>query len=741
MCVDNESQRLKPEVKCTHSFTVYEGQEWMVVKYTDEDTGATFTACGSKLPTSKNTTIHLHGVWRDNPKYGRQFQVDYFDVDLPSNREGVIAYLGSLRVGLGKRKASKIYDRFGEHVWDILEQDPDQLLQIRGVSRHILARLKRKLEETKIQRRIIEVCGDAANVLSSLILNRIVEYGNHMDWDILDVIQNHPYQLTEVRGIGFEIADTVARHMPSFQPDGQARIVASLSQIFSEAENQGHTCLPKDELIKRMIALLDRGLDKTAVSEDSCRNALNVAFQDGIIRVTSGMVYSKSSFEQETGIVKNIKRLMSVDEGKITEIDELIKEYEQENGIELADSQKDAVRSTFLHPVNIITGGPGVGKTTTIKAVLYLHEQVFGTNSCPVLLAPTGRAARRMSEATGYPACTIHSAVGYTGVPELDEKKGDRLEGNLFIIDESSMADQYITSVLLEQIPDGARVVFVGDPNQLPSVGAGNVLKEMIRSEAIPTVKLNVIFRQAQDNPIVENSVRMQNGNSSLLFDGHRFVFCEEHDPIAIMKKACSLYVKSVRKFGIDNVILLNPYRSKSPLNVNRFNLNIQHILNPAQEGELTIKLHGIEFRRGDKVMQTRNTDIAMNGDIGYIQSIEQIPDPDDPSEWAYVANIEFNGDGIIHPYTQEMMQDLDLAYCNTVHKSQGSEYQTVIIVAANMHERMLRRAVFYTAITRSKQNVAIVGEEDALKKAIINNESDVRYTLLGDRLHSVFTH
>ena len=736
MCQENT------EIACSHSYTVYDSEEWMVVKYMNEGTGNTFTACGTKLPTSKDTVIHLYGTWRENPKYGRQYHVDYFTVDLPSSRDGVISYLGSLRVGLGKQKAQKIYERFGERIWTVLETDPDQLLQIRGVSHRILARLKKKLDETKIQRHIIEICGDAANVLTSLLLNRIVEYGNRMSWDILDVVQNNTYKLMEVRGIGFEIADSLAQQMPGFQADSPIRIVASLGNLFSEAESQGHTCLPKEELIKRMIKLLDRGLGNV-VNERTCRDALNTAFKDGLIHVTSGMVYSKKSFEQETGIVKNLKRLMSVPKNKITEVDELINEYERENHIKLADSQKDAVRSTFLNPVNIITGGPGVGKTTAIRAVLYLHERVFGTNSMPMLLAPTGRAARRMSEATGYPACTIHSAVGYTGVADLDERMEDSLNGNLFIIDESSMADQYITSILLERIPDGSRVIFVGDPDQLPSVGAGNVLKEMIRSERIPTVKLTVIFRQAQDNPIVENSVRIQRGDANLNFDGHRFVLYDMQDTESIMKKACALYVKSVKKFGVDNVILLNPYRAKTPLNVNRFNLNLQHLLNPpsspGKEGNLTIRLHGVEFRTGDKVMQTKNTSIAMNGDIGYIKSIQKIPDPDDPSEWAYVANIEFNGDGTIHLYTQEMMQDLDLAYCNTVHKSQGAEYQTVIIVASECHEHMLRRAVFYTAITRSKQNVAIVGEESALKKAIVNNESDIRYTLLGDRLHCAF--
>ena len=737
MCNDKDTgELLKSEVNCSHLFTVYESQDWNVAKYVDAETGNTITACGAKLPTSKNVTIHLHGTWRDNPKYGRQFSVDYFDVDLPSTKDGVVSYLGSLRVGIGKEKALRVYQKFGGSVWSVLERNPEQLLEIRGISKKIVSRLTKKLEETRIQRKIIERCGDAASVISPAMLNRMINHCAKREWDIMDVLEHHTYQLMEIRGFGFETVDKLARQMPDFKPDSIVRIIASLTFLFERAESRGHVCLPKDDLIKQMIALLNNQFPN-AVNEEKCRQALNLAYKQETIKVTSGMVYTKRSYDQETGIVKDIQRLMTTHPHKISNIDDFIKQYEDENGVTLADSQKEAVRSSFRNQVNIITGGPGTGKTTTTKAVLYVHDQVFGSSSEPVLLAPTGRAARRMSEATGYPACTIHSAVGYTGVPELDERMSDTLEGNLFIIDESSMADQFITNILLEHIPDGARVIFVGDPDQLPSVGAGNVLHELIRSQVIPTVKLNVIFRQAQDNPIVENSIRMQKGETSLYFDGKRFVLFEQSDPAAIFKKACSLYVKSVQKFGLDNVILLNPYRHKTDLNVDRFNLNLQHLLNPPIDGEYTMRVHVIEFRRNDKVMQTRNTEIAMNGDIGYIQSIERCPDPDNPTEWTYIARIEFNGDGEIHEYTAEMMQDLDLAYCNTVHKAQGSEYLTVIMVASSVHEIMLQRNVVYTAITRSKQNVAIVGEEEALKRAIRNDKSETRYTLLGDRLHS----
>lgn len=737
MCDDTFTQkRLCPEVICAHLFTIFESQDWMVAKYLNEDNKNTFIACGGKLPTSKNVTIHLHGDWRDNPKYGRQFFVDYFDIELPSSKEGVTSYLGSLRIGIGKEKALRIYNRFGSTIWSVLENEPEKLLQVQGISKRILGRLKMKLEETRVQRKIIELCGAEAGCLTSAMMSRMIDFCKKADKDVIETLKHDTYALMQVRGFGFETVDRLAKAMPGFSPNAPARVIASLSHIFGQAEMQGHVCLPKEKLLSEMEHLLNRGFPQ-AVTTDDCRQALNTAYKDGIIRVTSGMVYTSTSYEQEVSISHDIKRLLAPIPREISNIDDFIRQYEDETGVTLAENQRAAVRNSFTSQVNIITGGPGVGKTTTIKAILYVHQQIFGASSEPMLLAPTGRAARRMSEATGYPAQTIHAAVGYTGVPELDEAISDKLEGNLFIIDESSMADQFITSILLNSIPDGARVIFVGDPDQLPSVGYGNILKEFIRSKAIPTVRLNVIFRQAQDNPIVENSIRIQQGRTELFFDHNKFVMFEQPSPHDAFKKACSLYVKSAKKFGLDNVVLLNPYRHKTELSVDRFNLNLQHLLNPPREGEYTIKIHGTEFRSNDKVMQTKNTDVAMNGDVGYIKCIERCPDPDNPSEWTYVAKIEFNGDGIIHDYSIEMMQDLDLAYCNTVHKAQGSEYHTVIVVVSSTHDRMLRRNVVYTAITRSRQNVAIVGEESALKQAILNNEADVRYTLLGDRLHS----
>lgn len=738
MCNDI-NQTLKDEVRCKHSFTIHSADGFMVVRYKDADTGEYLVACGSNLPTASDIIYTLHGKWgmSKNGKYGRQFEVSYFDMEQPKGKAAIVSYFCSLKCGIGKVVSGRIYAKWGDGVWNVLESDPSQLKAVNGVTDKIVTKLMTRLKETEFQRKIIAKLGDAAAAITPKMLNDLVRYCNKNELDPLDTVEHHTYSLMQVRGFGFETVDRLARALPDFDPARSARLIASLAYIFEQKSMEGHVCVPKDELLGEMTKVLNAGFHN-AVSEDSCKEALNLAYKMKAIKVTANMVYSTKSFEEETGIVKDIRRIMSASDSKITEIDTFIEEYEDAN-FKLADSQRDAVHGVFEHQVEIITGGPGTGKTTVTKAVLYVHQQVFGGDSNAVLLAPTGRAARRMSEATGFPAQTIHSAIGYTGVPELDNRNEGFLEGNLFIIDESSMMDQFIAAKLLSMIPDGAKVVFVGDPDQLPSVGAGNVLREMIRSKAVPTTRLSVIFRQAQDNPIVGNSLKINQGCTNLTFT-NTFCFIERSAPEEILRTACAFYVKAVKKFGLENVILLNPFRNKGMLSVNEFNRQLQNLINPPIEGEESIKIRKLEFRPRDLVMQTKNTEIAMNGDIGVIHEISKMPDPDDMNRWTYIASIEFNGDGKRHDYTPEMMQDLDLAYCTTVHKSQGSEYQTVIMVVSEEHKVMLKRNIIYTGVTRAKQNVALIGQTEALNTAILNNQTDVRHTLLGDRLHAAFT-
>lgn len=726
--------RLKPSVRCTHSYTLFESNEWSVVKYIDSDTGENFTACGGKLPTQKETPIVLHGKWTENPKYGRQFMVDYFEVELPATANGIISYLCTLKVGIGKMRATAIYNRFGSRIWDIMENNPDELLKISGITSKTIKKLSTALEATRIHRKIMELCGEASKDITPKMLNYIVTYFEKRDEDAIEAIKRNPYELTNIKGFGFETVDKMAQKMAGFQPDAQTRIFASLPYIFNSKAREGHVCVPKKELVREITSLLNKDYPG-AVSEDTCRDALNQAYHDKLVRVTGDMVYSYNRYMDEVGIVDELARLMSTDAQKIGSVKYFIGEYEKSEHISFEAAQQAGIESVFQNQVSILTGGPGTGKTTTIKGILYVHEQVFGTSSEPVLLAPTGRAARRMSEATGFPASTIHSAVGYHGTDIMDEDAA-ALSGNLFIVDEVSMADQFIMHYLLARIPDEAKVVFVGDPDQLPSVGCGNVLHELIRSRVIPMTKLSVIHRQAQDNPIVENSLRIHNGQTDLIYPKDRFPFYEKPTNLEVFQKACSLYIQAVKKLGLDNVILLNPYRTKSEISVKKFNLNLQYYVNPPVEGAMTMKIRDIEFRAGDKVMQTRNTDLALNGDIGYIREIIRKPNPDDPQQWAEYAVIEFNGDGILHEYGEEAMQDLDLAYCTTIHKAQGAEFQMVIMVVSSIHPMALRRNQVYTGITRAKEIVALVGEKSALKQAIANDQSDERYTLLADRLH-----
>jgi exodeoxyribonuclease V alpha subunit len=721
------------EVKAMHSFTIKEGEGWIVARYKMLDTQETFVAVGSDLPDAKDVTAVLYGKWETN-KYGKRFKVASCSVELPTSMAGISSYLQSLKVGIGPKKAVDIYKRFGERVWSVLDKEPARLLDVPGISQSILDKLKVKLRETNVMRDIISLIKGAVTITPK----QASALASHFGSNAVDIIKHETFRLCEVQGFGFPTVDKLAKALKS-DPTDKRRLLAAIDHLLDEAAAHGHTCVQKDDLLKRMLWLLNAGLPSTTVTADMCMDAMNDAFRAGLIKRTCHMLYSTHRYEQEAAIASHLARLMRNQVGGVINVEKLITQYEKDFNIELADSQKDAIRKVFRHKVNIITGGPGTGKTTVIKAILNTHRKVYGTSSEPFLLAPTGRAARRMAEATGYEAQTIHAAIGYTGEAGTESMlhTGQMLEANLIIIDEFSMADQFITSALLSRIPDSAKVVFVGDPDQLPSVGCGNVLHEMIRSEKIPTTKLDVIFRQAHDNPIVSNSLAIKEGETNLTFT-NTFRFFLELTPADIFKKACMFYVKCVKAYGLDNVILLNPFREKTELSVKAFNLQIQSILNPKKENDLFIKSRDIEFRIGDRVMQTKNTETAKNGDVGYIKDIIRKVDPDDPTKWLHVAMIEFNDDGIRHAYQADQMAEIDLAYCTTVHKAQGSEYETVIIVMSEIHEIALRRNLIYTAVTRAKKNVAIIGEESALVKAILNDKTDARHTLLADRLYAL---
>lgn len=743
------------EIVAKHAFTIYPKgyisksmsaeNTWCKLQYITEE-GVKFSATGINLPNTRDVKVALIGEWEVDKKYGKSFKVAAFDIVLPTSESGIVAYMKALKCGIGPVKARAMYAKFGENLWDVLESEPDKLTTVDGITARLVEKLKKKLAETRIDREIVKLFAGVYELSPSKIGELKRAFGN----DVLNICTNEPYEICTVKGFGFKTVDKLARKL-NFAPNDKKRLLAAINFVFDEAAASGHTCLPIDEAFSKVKKELNYGYSSEVVSDDELKDAFVFAVKIGEVKKTAHMLYSYFRYEQEVTIVEELKRLLNVKSSISKPIEPCIAEFESENNISLAKNQKDAVKSAFENQVNIITGGPGTGKTTIINAILAVHKKVYGDASEPFLMSPTGKAARRMTEATNFPAQTIHSAVSYKGNEEDYYDDGSFLEGNLFILDEVSMADLYITSLLLKKVPTGARLIFVGDPDQLPSVGCGNVLYELIRSEKIPTTKLNVIFRQKGNSSIITNAARIRDGNTDLIKDEHFFVY-ELDNAYDVFKKACNMYCASAKAYGLDNVILLNPYRDKGELNVNTFNLNLQHFLNPKKEGELTIKRDSkCTFRKGDKVMQMKNTESVRNGDTGYITRIEEIENPDDKDELITTAFIEFNDNGIEVPYTKEALKDVDLAYCTTVHKSQGSEYKIVIMVLSSQHETMLRRNIVYTGITRAKQTVVLITEKagtqlnrrgslmlnNAIDTAILNDKTDMRYSLLGDRIHA----
>jgi len=731
------------EIICRYNFTIFTNDSFRICKYEyttqpDDANSRFFVAKGNDIPEVRNVDITLHGRWKSKGK-DREFIVSAYSVSLPKSEEGITEYLVSLKCGVGKTRAKALYKHFGENLWFIIENRPESLAEA-GLDNFVSKKLIQRLQETRSQMKIMQMFRG-----TNITLNKVNKLINRFGSSTLSVLEDNPYAICQVDGFSFMLADSLAMEK-GIDPTNINRRKAAAVAALDTASVNGHVCLPRQELVGKMMRLLNANRIG-AVTEDMCEAAIVTAISDKMIATSCGFVYTIERYYEEVRIAKELFRLMDADHevynGKV--IDEAIAEYEKENGISMADSQKDAVRCVMNNQVSILTGGPGTGKSTTAKAILYCHR-LLEQNSLPILLSPTGKAARRLSESTEYPASTINSGIRLDYLqaesnPTSETGENQFLEGNIILVDESSMADQHITCELVRRIRTGAKLVFIGDPNQLPSVGCGNVLYELIRSQAIPTVALSVIFRQAQENPIVANAAKVLAGETSLDYSNNSFSIMPMADPGRIFIRAANMYVQSVRKYGIESTILLCPYRKSTELNVNLFNIKLQEVLNPKKPGATVMKGRSVfisakksvplEFRLGDKVMMTVNTHDAKNGDTGFIRSFAHEND-------RLVARVEFNGSGELVSFDSDKIRDLDLAYCSSVHKSQGEEYKTVILVCSSIHQKMLKRNLFYTAITRAKENVLLVGEEESVKASILDNNIDQRYTLLSSRLHSL---
>ncbi len=651
-------------------------------------------------------SVEFFGEWIEHPKYGRQFRFENFQVDYPTSSKEIVNFLSSGIVkGLGEKLAAEIVNEFGEDTINILEHNPRQLMKIKGLGSKKIQALKKSWDEKK---NLIDL---------SLYLNKhgipyryAVKIERIFGNESLNVIKNNPYKLVnEIWGIGFKEADGIA-FKTGFGENNPLRIRAGIRFIMEEAARKGHVFLMFQDLIGEAMSLLKYEL---AVQDE----IIVEMEREAEVVITGYKIYLYELYYYERGIESNLKRINSI----APETHMLSKsEIQKLHGI-YSNEQIEAILKSLENKILILTGGPGTGKTETLRGII----EVYGRKSCKILLAaPTGRAAKRMTEIIGRDAKTIHRLLEYNPVYGVFNVNGDnKIEADLLIIDEVSMIDTVLMYRLLEAVGDNTNIIFVGDVHQLPSIGPGNILKDLIESEILPVVTLNKIFRQAEQSEIIKVAHEILDGNISFasMEMEKDFLFIEENDESkipGIILRYCT--ERLPQEFGFDSEndiqILCPMHRGvNGTINLNKL---LQNGLN---SGPVIFKSGHFEYRTGDKVMQLVNDyekDIY-NGDWGFINSVLK-----DKSVF-----IKFNDRTVV--FKEEDFKQLTLAYSITVHKSQGSEYPCVIMPVVNSHFAMLQRNLLYTAVTRAKKLMIIIGSKNALRTAVNNNRIIQRYTSL----------
>ena len=677
-------------------------------------------AVGYCLPIADNLRYELQGHWSKNPKHGVQFEVENYDEVITPTKEGIIAYLSSGQIkGIGPKMAEKIYDAFGLTALDVLDKEPEKLLAISGIS---TAKLKKICDSYLANRGARDVV--AFLTPHGITPNRAVklykEYGDRA----MDIVKNHPYQLCEIAGIGFKTADRIAMSM-GFDQLSVERVDEGILYALTDAEGKGHLCMEKHAFIKACLKVLDT----PQLTEDMVANRAARLVYSGKLVSYQGNVYRSKTAYAESNLAELLSRqLRSARSHSYGDLDAALDAEELRMKVKFAPEQREAVKMALTQGVSVITGGPGTGKSMILRAILDIYRRHNpGKEIC--LCAPTGRAARRMEQATGLGASTVHKALGLLAGEDGDYGEPQALDADIILVDEVSMMDIYLAGRLLEAVKSRAQVVLIGDSDQLPSVGPGAVLSEMIASERIPVVRLDKVFRQNDGSRIAVNAKLIRHGNLSLEY-GNDFRFVDSANLSDSASRIAELYMQEVARYGVDNVAMLSPYRQKTETGVNALNEMLRELVNPPDEGKPEVVCGKRKFRVGDKVMQVKNFEDVSNGDIGYIRNIFKFGDET-------TVCVDF-GDGRNMEYDSSELDMLDLGYASTIHKAQGAEYQSVIINLQCAHHIMLTRPLIYTAITRGKDRVIIVGERRALCISIKKTDIEKRGTCLAHRLQEL---
>ncbi len=702
-------------------------------------------------------TLRLKGEWKIHPRYGKQFRVEEWESVTPATQKGLKSFLSSgLIKGVGSHTAGLLIDRFGMETLEIIEGEPGRLVEISGIGPKRAALIHQSYERHKEIKEVM-IFLQSHGVSPSLAVRLFKFYGQQA----IAVLQENPYRLAEeVYGVGFITADRVARQLglPFNSPQ---RVRAAVLFLLQQAAGEGHVYLPAEELREKVVELLlqreanetrpttgERGKDEhrqglsgeeispelvTAQVEQLAADRLVFMDQD---REGREIVYAAPFYHAEKGAARKLKELINRQLVLFApEEESVVQEILQKEKIELAPEQAEAVSGALRHGVMVITGGPGTGKTTTIKTLISLFRHY---KLKVQLAAPTGRAAKRMTEATGMEARTVHRLLEYS----FEEGRGfcfqrneeNPLPAQALIVDEVSMMDLVLFYNLLKAVPPGCRLVLVGDVDQLPSVGAGNVLRDIIQSGALPCVRLNTIFRQARESMIVVNAHRVNTGEFPYLNKRQKdFFFIKEEDPEKVAATIVELCRERLPRFGSydprEEIQVLTPMR-KTPVGVERMNYLLQQQLNPPSPHKAEIYSGGFAFRAGDKVMQIRNNyeKEVFNGDMGRITRI----DGEEGELWVSFPDV-YGAREVTYDLLE--LDELVLSYAVSVHKSQGSEYPVVVMPLVTQHYILLQRNLLYTAITRAKNMVVLIGTRKALAIAIGNNKVERRYSELARRL------
>lgn len=663
--------------------------------------------------------IRVTGEWISHPRFGRQFNITGYQSVMPDSAEGVERFLSSGAVrGVGKTMASRIVEFFGKDTLEILGKNPERLAEIPGIGAKKAEIIGKSYSEISDLREIMLFL-EQNGVSGSYAAKLQIAYGD----TAIDRMKINPYILiTDIEGIGFKTADRIALSL-GFDLASTERIRAGIIYVLNMAASGGHTCIPEEELLRYAERVLqaDYMVVETVFRDMVEKDMLRTEDWGG-----QRFIYPEYLYRAETGVAHMLLALRDHPEslGKVDE-EKIMEEWEAEAGIELAEAQKEAIRSSLKFGVFALTGGPGTGKTTIIKGILSVLKRA----GCKVLLAaPTGRAARRLEAAAGEKAQTVHRMLEYNVSGTFGKNAEDLLEAQAVIVDEASMLDIALFYHLLEALPLGCRLVLAGDVDQLPSVGPGSVLKDIIQSGKMPVVRLREIFRQAEISPIVRNAHRINRGMMPECVSDSDFSMMEFEEEEQAAAYITNFYADKTRDGRWQALQVLSPMH-KGACGVRNLNSLLQMRVNPpSPEKNEILRPDGTVLRLGDKVMQIRNNyeKDVYNGDIGQIVNIKEkevtvwYPDRQDDE---YVC------------YSESEYDELQLAYAMSVHKSQGSEYSQIVLALMPGHYIMLQRNLLYTAVTRAREKVVLVGTKAALYTAVSNDRTKRRYSLLKERL------